>query len=183
MRAALGWLAWRPGLGDPSFMGWLTVAAYFAGAGMWFYYNRKAPAQKRKSGAILAYGLLVLGGNKLFNLSGAITAWLQMSAYEQNWYEQRRLVQAAFIFALLAISAALGVILLPRLASLSEGIRAALAGLAFLTILAVVRAASLHAVDALLYRPLAGIQLNWVLELAGIALSSLPALQVLKKTG
>lgn len=177
MMAGLVWLAWRPGLGDPSFMGWLTVAAYFAGAALWFWRRTLAPARVRKFGAALGYGLLILGFNKLFNFTGLLTALLQELAYQDQWYDQRRIGQAVFIALLLVFGVAVAAYLLFRTGELSPGLRVALVGLVFLLTLALGRAASLHVVDALLYRPIAGIKLNWALELAGIGLASLPALR------
>lgn len=175
--AGLVWLAWRPGLGDPSFMGWLTVAAYFAGAGLWFWRRPLAPAWARNFSAALAYGLLILGINKLFNFTGVMTALLQELAYQVQWYDQRRIGQTVILALLLAFSVVAAAYLFFRKIELSSGMRVALVGLVFLLALALGRAASLHAVDALLYRPIAGIKLNWVLELAGIGLASLPALR------
>lgn len=175
--AGLVWLAWRPGLGDPSLMGWLTVAAYFAGAGLWFWRRPLAPARARNFGAALGYGLLILGINKLFNFTGVMTALLQGLAYQDQWYDQRRIGQTVFIALLLAFGVVAAAYLFFWKIELSPSLRVALVGLVFLLALALGRAASLHAVDALLYRPIAGIKLNWVLELAGIGLASLPALR------
>lgn len=175
-------VAWSPGIGDPSLMGWLTVAAYFAGASLWFIRRPAMPAQAHRAVLILGGGLLVLGINKLFNLSGAVTAWFQTLAYQGQWYDQRRVAQAAVILFLLAMGMVLAIYLYFTTTALPGGIRAALFGLAFLAILVIVRAASLHAVDALLFRPVAGIKLNWVLELFGIALASLPSLISIPQT-
>jgi hypothetical protein len=49
-------------------------------------------------------------------------------------------------------------------------------GIVFLTGFAFIRAVSLHFIDILLYRRIGGIQMNWVVELGGIALVALPAL-------
>ena len=34
MREFWQWISWRPGVGDPTFIGWLTVLAYLVAAGL-----------------------------------------------------------------------------------------------------------------------------------------------------
>jgi hypothetical protein len=170
---------WRPGIGDPSFMGWLTVAAYLYAA----FICRKAGIFARLRGdlgahrfwGMLAILLLGLGINKQLDLQTFFTLAGKQAAQAQGWYESRRIVQGIFIVFVIA-AAALGLHwawrrIRHRIAELWFP----LAGFALLLSFVVIRAASFHHVDQLLHFKMAGLKVNWILELGGIALVALGA--------
>ena len=174
---------WRPGIGDPSVLGWTTVAAYFAAAGLCAWAARRESRDRRPGrGARPAFWwclvalLLALGINKQLDLQSFLTMLGRRAAREQGWYAQRRSVQVGFIAGILTM----GVLALAcagyaiRRSWRRHGI--ALAGVMLLACFIAIRAASFHHVDVWLRWPvLGGIRLNVVLELAGIAITALGA--------
>lgn len=174
---------WTPGLGDNHWMGWLTVAVYLAAA------LASGLAARRLAGAegldgrerrfwILAAGLmLALALNKQLDLQSLLTMIARCHAQLAGWYEARRRVQEEFILAV----AVGGVAMLGMLAVLMRGILGriwlALVGLGFVCGFVVVRAASFHHVDLALGSTLAGIRLNWLLEVPGPTLVALVAMR------
>lgn len=166
--------SWVPGIGDPSPMGWLTVAAYLGAAAhcaVLARAGRQIPGARVAFWAGCALLLLLLGLNKQLDLQSALTEIGRYLARRQGWYGQRGAVQLAFIGAvalggLVALAAGLW------LASpLTPGRALTLAGLAFIGAFVLIRASSFHHVDAFLGRDLAGLYWNWILELGGIALA------------
>ena len=167
---------WRPGIGDPTFMGWLTVVAYFTAAPLCWMAGRSDQRAHPQSGYSthptiwfgLAILLTLLGFNKQLDLQTWFTLSLKSVAREQGWYEDRQVFQVLFIVAI----AMLGIILLAIFSFLvRKSLRqtsAALVGAAFLTCFVVIRAASFHHVDQMIGLSIGGFKLNWVLELGGI---------------
>src|SRR6266540_5387037 len=98
---------WRPGIGDPTFMGWLTVVGYFTAALLCWMAGRSDQRAHPQSGYPrqprlwfgLALLLTLLGVNKQLDLQTWFTLALKSAAEAQGWYEQRRVFQAAFIGA------------------------------------------------------------------------------------
>lgn len=181
---------WRPGIGDPSAMGWLTVLAYLATATLCvraaasehggvvpalrhaaWPWSRRPAADRRALGWFgLAAILFVLGINKQLDLQTLFTELAKDMARREGWYEQRRTVQTAFIAAVAIVSAlALGLAVWLTRGELRV-FRIPLGGLALLAGFVVIRAASFHHVDALIRMAPGGIRLNWVFELGGIAI-------------
>jgi len=169
---------WEPGIGDPTVLGWVTVAAYLAAA--LFAFRRALTVGTRTAGSeragrlLLWWGLvallLLLGINKQLDLQSWFTSVGRDLARSQGWYERRSGVQLAFIAGISA--AALG-----GLAGSAWAIRRswrrdglAFTGAVFLVAFIVVRAASFHNIDRFLGFSPGGVRMNWILELGGIAL-------------
>jgi hypothetical protein len=166
---------WKPGIGDPTVLGWLTVVVYFAGGWVcwkaaaasrgtrWPSYTRGEPL----FWLMCASFLLSLGINKQLDLQTWFTLLGKNLAKEMGWYAQRRIVQASFI-ALIALAgiifAAIGLWWTRQLGRLP---RVAFAGAAFLGAFVIIRAASFHHVDQMLGFRLAGLRLNVLLEIGG----------------
>ena len=162
---------WSPTIGDPSVMGWVTVAAYGITALL------TAKLALGRSGAaekffwlMLAVFLAALTINKQLDLQSALTAFARCLAKAQGWYENRKWVQTGFILGLLGAS-------LVFLVALFFGMRhhlrrtwAAILGLCFLTGFIAVRAVGFHHFDILIKSDISGIKINWLLELGGIGL-------------
>ena len=86
---------WRPEIGDPSVMGWATVAAYGACALLAFWAARVRPADDRRCFWFwVTVGLLmvVLAVNKQLDLQTLFTDIGRQVARHQGWIEQRRTV-------------------------------------------------------------------------------------------
>jgi hypothetical protein len=175
---------WRPGIGDPTVMGWLTVIAYFvAGFLCWRAATKGLHSPKiRWFWTAVAALLVFLGFNKQLDLQTAFTFIGRDFAKATGWYENRRIVQGIFVIMIalggMATTAALFWFYRRELKVLWP----ALAGLAFLGAFVVIRAASFHHVDQFLKVGLGGFRINSLLELGGIAAIAWPAWRALKKS-
>jgi hypothetical protein len=167
---------WRPGINDPTFMGWLTVAGYFTAALLCWMAGRGDQRAHLQSGYSSRPGfwfglsllLTLLGINKQLDLQTWFTHSLRAVARQQGWYEQRRLFQALFIGAL-AILGIGGLVWLRRL--VGKNLRQtlpALVGAVFLTCYVLIRGASFHHVDQMIGLRFGALRLNWAFELGGI---------------
>jgi len=102
---------WRPGIGDPTFMGWLTVVAYFTAVPLCWMAGRSDQRAHPQSGYsshprvwfALAILLTLLGFNKQLDLQTWFTLSLKSVAKAQDWYEERRAFQALFIVGIAII--------------------------------------------------------------------------------
>jgi hypothetical protein len=169
---------WRPGIGDPTVMGWATVVAYFAAATTCVFARRRSRgSSKGWVWPALAVALVVLGFNKQLDLQSWFTYVGKRTAIEQGWYDDRRSVQIGFIVVLAAIGLSSAVVLLHRLRGALDRFRWALVGAVLLIAFIVIRAASFHHVDLFLTLEIGGVRPNWVLELGGIGLIAFGALR------
>jgi hypothetical protein len=192
----MGEIRWSPTIGDPTLMGWVTVGAYFVTGWLCLQAFRaekqgpprpffptvaallrvlrkhwpRPPAPARRAALwLLLFAIMVaLGINKQLDLQTLFTEVGRSLAHSGGWYEDRRLVQGAFVAAM-ACFGAIGLVALWWLTrgQLSD-FRVALAGLAFIVCFVVIRAASFHHFDEIIGFELVGIRMNWVLELGGI---------------
>jgi len=178
-------IRWRPQIGDPSFMGWLTVAAYAAAAVLCFIAAHRCPAAadagvtRRRHRMWLGIGVLMsfLCINKQLDLQSLFTDVGRVLATREGWYDQRRTVQRWFVIAVAAAGAMTFVIMAWKIRSILRESIVLLLGLSSLLTFIVIRAASFHHVDVLLGSKLLGVRVNWILELTGIALIALSAAQ------
>lgn len=166
---------WSPGIGDPTVGGWLTVVLY-AWVAWWSFYVLQRERRHRivlsvnekPVWRLMMVGMIALGINKQLDIQSALTEIGRILAQEQGWYGNRRQVQEAFIFTVpivgLTVLAAITVLVwkMPR-ATLW-----ACAGAAGLLVFIAIRAASFHRVDEMLGWRLAGLPLNWVLEMGSL---------------
>lgn len=170
---------WRPGIGDPTLMGWVTVVAYFGAALLCFrealaVKTNPANRDKRLFWWTLTVLLVFLGFNKQLDLQTLLTLTGRRIAIAQGWYESRRAVQLIFV-ALIGAAGLLSVWLMTRLVRKHPELRLALVGFVALLAFVVIRAASFHHVDQLINFHFAGVRMNWVLELGAITLVSMGA--------
>jgi len=173
---------WRPGIGDPTFIGWFTVFAYFGAAVLCW----RAGAAGLHGPKVrwfwngLAILLVLLGINKQLDFQTELTFLGRDFAKSTGLYEDRRIVQAIFImliaFGGMVVTAGLFWIYRKELKRLGM----ALAGVGFLMTFIVIRAASFHHVDRFLLSTIGGMRMNWFFELGGIAAIAWPAWQTIK---
>ena len=176
-------IRWRPQIGDPSFMGWFTVAAYAAAAVLCFIVACRCPVAadagetRRRRRMWLGIGVLMsfLCLNKQLDLQSLFTDVGRVLATREGWYDQRRTVQRWFVIAVAAAGAMTFVIMAWKIRFILRESIVLLLGLSSLIIFIVIRAASFHHVDMLLGSELLGVRVNWILELGGIALIALSA--------
>lgn len=165
---------WRPEIGDPSFMGWFTVAAYAVGAILaarqWF---------QRRDGIWLAValGMALLCVNKQFDLQSLFTDIGRVASHHMGWYEERRRFQKWFVLGVLAGAGIFGGFFIWRFNAFWLRHKLLSAGVFFLLTFILIRAISFHHFDMFLKARLAGVKMNWALELGGIFLVSLAAVR------
>jgi hypothetical protein len=170
-------IKWRPTIGDPTFMGWFTVAAYFVAAFM------AGRVWRITTGRIWLFTCLAMAGfgiNKQLDLQSLFTDLGRVAAYRNGWYEERRLVQKWFVFTTIGLSVSLTAWSLWRFRNFWSRHTILLAGFQFLATFIVVRAISFHHVDQFLNSRLLGAKMNWLLELGGIALIALAAVREIR---
>lgn len=171
---------WKPGIGDPTFLGWLTVAAYLAGGLICWRAARKArPIDGNACLFWLAFTALMvlLGINKQLDLQSLFTAVLKQFAKSTGWYEDRRIFQGIFIVVIAFFGLAFAVLAWVWTSRTLPQHRLALVGGIFLLSFIVVRAASFHHFDEFLGASLAFLRMNHLLELGGIACIAWAALR------
>jgi len=179
---------WHPGIGDPTFLGWLTVAAYVVAAWLsakaWRRSRSRArslarsrPADASEEShlaalfAIVFAAMVLLGINKQLDLQTLLTDVMRDVAHRQGWYESRRKYQALFVVAIAILGAIGTAILAFGLRRSLRRVRLVVLGLGAIATFVVIRAASFHHIDALLVS--GPLPLNWILELGGIGAISL----------
>jgi hypothetical protein len=167
---------WSPGIGDPTVAGWLTVALYLVtSVTCWILARKPALADARSSRERRAWRsfsvlFLFLGINKQLNLQTALTEAGRIFAHYQGWYEQRQLVQLAFIalIAVIGLISAVTLLIWVRDAAVSTWL--ALIGTTLVIGYVLIRAVSFHYVDRFIGKTILGFRWNWILEMGGIGL-------------
>lgn len=164
---------WSPGLGDPNVMGWLTVAVYAVAAVVTARRGVRGPFaltsgdRERAFWWLASVVLACLAVNKQLDLQSLLTEVGRCVARAQGWYEDRLTVQRWFIAGVVA-AGVLGVGWLSfLLRDTLPRTGLALVGLGFVCVFVAVRAAGFHHVDTLIGTEVAGLRLNWLLELPG----------------
>jgi hypothetical protein len=186
---------WSPGIGDPSWAGWLTVGAYAIAAILaWaahrsyrsdvLWLERSHDERARAERLLAAFWLVAfavltaLGFNKQLDLQSLFTQELRDAARLEGWYDERRRYQFFFVAAI----AGAGVLTMGAMAWILRAklreVWVAVLGLGGLTSFVVIRAASFHHVDTFLRRLThAG---NVALELSAIAMIAAGAWRALR---
>ncbi|MGN6386576.1 MAG: hypothetical protein ACTHMT_10080 [Verrucomicrobiota bacterium] len=164
---------WHAGIGDPTVLGWVTVVGYFVAGLLAFraaWKVRHEPGKLRVFWSSLTLVLILLGINKQLDLQTWLTITARRLAVWEGWYGKRRALQFAFII-LVTISGVVGFKWMWSLVQdQTREMWWALAGLFFLMVFVVIRAASFHHVDQFLKYDIGGFRLNWIFELGGICM-------------
>ena len=165
-------LHWRPEIGDPSVMGWFTVVAYgivaLLAARVWL-------KGKDRIWLAVTLGMAALCVNKQLDLQSLFTDIGRFASHHLGWYEQRRDFQKWFVLGVFAASAIFGGWFIWRYKGFWGLHKLLTSGVLFLVTFIVIRAVSLHHFDSFLKVKLAGVKMNWALELGGIFLIGLAA--------
>ncbi len=194
-------IRWRPGIGDPTPIGWITVVAYFATCYLCleaFSREKKGPrrplrktipavirvltkhkdnpplpAKRAGMWLLLAAMMGALGVNKQLDLQSLVTDLGRVVSYLGGFYDDRRPLQVLFI---LGIGVACVVFAL-KLWRATQGplsdFRMSLVGLCVLLAFIFIRASSFHGMDAFLRISWIGVRMNAFLELSGISIVAL----------
>jgi len=161
---------WMAGIGDPSPIGWITVAAYGAAAALaarnaWAARRRGAPAGFWFALTVL---MLLLGINKQLDLQTWFGQTGRDMALSQGWYERRRAVQAAFIVLLGAGAIAFVTSARRYWAARWHDYRWVFLGVVLLAVFIVIRAASFHHIDDFIHFDLGATTLGRAFEIIGV---------------
>jgi hypothetical protein len=159
---------WKPGIGDPTIYGWLTVGAYALGAFYCWHAANFGPPRERGFWLVLSAIMAFLCINKQLDLQTLMTDIGRYYAKQNGWYDQRAKVQLAFILALGAASTLVTAALLIWMRRSRWPVWGACVGLALLLFFVFVRATSFDKMDWLISQHLAGVKANHAMELGGI---------------
>ncbi len=169
-----GGIAWRPGIGDPNFFGWFTVAGYALAAllcyAAWKSERRRPMPAKPRFWFALTVALVLLGINKQLDIQTLFTEVGRIVLRHQGWLNQKREFQLAFIAAVAAAALLLVLALAWWLRGLWRRCGVALVGFDLLAAFVVIRAASFHHIDQFLGQQVWILKVNHILELGALAL-------------
>jgi hypothetical protein len=176
-------------IGDPSFMGWLTVAAYALAAVLCLVAARRVPldeslrSNRQQRHMWIGVGLFMsfLCLNKQLDLQTLLTRIGRELATRGGWYGERRIVQLLFVIAVAIAGIAAFIIIGRKTRSVLRERKPLLFGLSFLISFIIIRASSFHHVGEFLGREIVGVRMNWVLELGGIGLVVVSAAQAIRR--
>jgi hypothetical protein len=167
---------WTPGIGDPTFAGWLTVISYLVTAvACWRVAGRLRDAAGSSRAEVfvwraIAVLFLALGVNKQLDLQSAFTEIGRTVALAQGWYERRETVQLYFIVVVAAVCLLVAATLVMLIRNAPAATWLAVLGTAVVLTFVAVRAASFHHVDRFIGTTVLGLRWNWILEIGGILL-------------
>ena len=190
MLSLISQIHWRPGVGDPTIVGWITVLSYFAVFLLSVLcaksYGRRNPNEithaQHRIWWVIAFVLLLLCINKQLDLQSLITDIGRVYARRQGWYDHRRMVQSWFI-ACVVFSGFFSLLLAWRaLRNAWQENCLTITGLIFLVGFVVIRAASFHNMDRFLGGFFWGLKMNGALELGGIFTIGISAATKLKRS-
>lgn len=165
---------WTPGIGDPTVIGWLTVALYLVTAFLCWRVARRLGsigAGVRSEAfvwAAIAILFLALGINKQLDLQSALAEIGRHIALRQGWYERREIVQLYFIEGVAAVCLLATATLVVLIRNAPTAAWLAVLGTGVVLAFVAIRAASFHHVDRFIGTTVLGLRWNWILEIGGI---------------
>ena len=179
---------WRPGIGDPTIAGWLTVAAYFAAFLLSVIYIKQIGSETMTGRTVVQYRLwwfialamLLMGINKQLDLQTLLTEVGKILSKRQGWYEQRRIVQIIFIAGVGCGGLFSLMLVWQSCKNLWKENWLTIVGLIFLVCFVVMRATSFHHMDLFLGSYISGFKINWFFELGGISFILASAIKTIK---
>ena len=163
---------WAPSIGDPTVMGWVTVVVYFTVAIICLKAATTENANKSEKlfWFYLTFFLIALGINKQLDLQSLLTQTGKDLAIAQGWYKDRRFMQMGFIILIGLLGVTGTIILLKTYRNANTAIKIAFIGCIILFVFILMRASSFHHMDILINMELAGVRMNGILELGGLAI-------------
>ncbi len=179
---------WQFGIGDPTFIGWFTVIAYFFTVllvfKIYFYagniFANEFVKKQKRFWLILGLVMLLLGINKQLDLHTLLTAIGKYYAHQEGWYQYRREVQFYAIVGLIIFLISMLIVFLKKMRGILMANMFAIIGLAILLIFIIIRATSFHHMDFIMDIYIFNIKLYMLLELLGISAIDTLALQLLQ---
>ncbi len=176
---------WSPGIGDPTLIGWLIVAAYITAALLcaWRAYSAGKNRLTRPLAFLLTLTvvLTLLAVNKQLDLQTWLTGIARNMARERGWYQQRYIFQRSVVITIAAAGGCL-IILTAWFMRHCRRHRLALIGLILLLTFILIRSASFHSIDDVMAFKCAGLKLKDILELGAIACIAISAARCKQQT-
>ena len=162
---------WIPGIGDPTVLGWVTVVVYFTVAVICMKAAtiNKSNKSEHHFWFYLTFFLIALGINKQLDFQSLLTQTGKDLAISQGWYKDRRFIQMGFIILIGLLGVTGTIILLKTFRNANTSIKIAFVGCIILFIFILMRASSFHHMDIFINMKLAGVKMNGILELGGLA--------------
>lgn len=158
---------WSPGIGDPTAWGWFTVFNYFVSAIMCIYASRNDQNYSRFWTAMAIF-MLALCVNKQLDIQSLFTAIGREISVKGGWYNNRRVFQKEFIYALILLSTLFTISIAVILRKSSRYVIGSSIGLTILISFIVARASSFNYIDSALGLRFFAITLNHYAENLGI---------------
>jgi hypothetical protein len=161
-------------LGDPTFGGWVITLAYFVAAWLALSDARRIPTvlresrRERFSWFAIATFCLLMGVNKQADLQTLLTTVGKAVASSGGWYEQRRIVQAAFVLVFAVAGLVTAILAFTFTFRTSRPALAAVLGAGLLLAFAALRAAEFHHVGEAIEEPPLLARYGFLLEGLGI---------------
>lgn len=132
---------WYERIGDGGTIGWITAAGYLAVGLLCLRAAQRFSTADKRLWLAAAAVLIALGINKQLDLQVALVEFWRDHALANGWYGARRTIQrVAFAIAIVA-GTAIVLWLLPVVRRRGAEMRAAFAGMAFIAVYVVLRAA------------------------------------------
>ena len=156
---------------------WIMVTSYFVVACAAILASWKSNSRlERTFWTVVALLLALFGLAKHLQLQGEFTNWIRIEARAHYLYDQRKL--AEYPFLVLVAGTALYIFLRFRDQFARCGLAMVTASLAFLLLIAflLIRAASVHAIDPLMYKMMLGFRSGWWAELGFLVVITASAL-------
>jgi len=182
--------SWSFEIGDPTFVGWFTVFAYFVTAFLSFKVSSRShilfPQHEIFKQSIFwfvfALIFLFLGFNKQLDLQSYFTAIAKYYAKRDGWYDVRRMYQKQFILFIISFLCITLCMLFFYFKKIILKNRYAVIGLILLFAFIAIRASSFHKMDLLINYEVLNLRLNWIFELTGVFLVFFAAKSHLKQS-
>ncbi len=179
-------IGWYPTIGDPTFMGWFTVVAYFITACFSFRVFSigkfgRVPEKQKRLWLLITLLLFLLCINKQLDLQTFFTTTAKYYFLKYDIYSDRRLFQELFILTIFMIGIFTCVGLFLEYQKVIKNHYLAIFGLVFLVVFILIRASSFHGVDIFIQMNFLGLRMNWILELTGIFLILWNAIKLLRR--
>ena len=170
-------IEWSAEIGDPTLMGWLTVAAYFLTAFLTLrvgyraqhLFSQDTVKAQKWFWFLISVVITILGINKQLDLQSLLTALGKYYALRDGWYQDRRAIQVIGIGGIICFLLISMFTFMYYFRKILKFNWLAMIGLFFLVCFIIIRATSFHHVDIFLSSWFYGVKLNWLLELSGIA--------------
>lgn len=145
---------WQFQIGDPHFLGWMTVLGYAIAFIASFFpivecHRVRRPKLEIYFWYYLILILLFLMINKQIDLQTLLTAVAKCEAQLSGWYEHRRVIQVSFILMLSSFIIMISIIILTAIRKSLKYIWSSMLGVIIIKTFVIARAAESHKVDLL----------------------------------